>query len=96
MYHLFKQSRTYTGRPYKGPTSDNVEASYNTFEEALLAAQEFTERNPVGWNIFEAESGEIMDIVEYTTNPYSTMSQQDIRRELSGIEFWNEDKGDRA
>ena len=26
---------------------------------------------------------------------YSTMSQQDIRRELSGTEFWNEDKGDR-
>lgn len=28
-------------------------------------------------------------------SPYSTMSQQDIRRELSGTEFWNEDKGDR-
>lgn len=26
---------------------------------------------------------------------YSTMSQQDIRREVSGTEFWNEDKGDR-
>lgn len=26
---------------------------------------------------------------------YSTMSQQDIRRELSGTEFWNEEKGDR-
>ena len=26
---------------------------------------------------------------------YATMSQQDIRRELSGTEFWNEDKGDR-
>lgn len=26
---------------------------------------------------------------------YNTMSQQDIRRELSGTEFWNEDKGDR-
>lgn len=26
---------------------------------------------------------------------YTTMSQQDIRRELSGTEFWNEDKGDR-
>ena len=28
-------------------------------------------------------------------NPYIGMSQQDLRRELSGTEFWNEDKGDR-
>lgn len=26
---------------------------------------------------------------------YSTISQQDIRRELSGTEFWDEYKGDR-
>lgn len=43
-----------------------------------------------------AESGELMETIEYENNPYPTMSQQDIRREFSGTEFWNEDKGDRA
>lgn len=37
----------------------------------------------------------IIELVE-SYNHYKTMSQQDIRRELSGTEFWNEDKGDRA
>ena len=32
---------------------------------------------------------------EGDVSSYATMSQQDIRRELSGTEFWNEDKGDR-
>lgn len=33
--------------------------------------------------------------VKHVIDKYKTMSQQDIRRELSGTEFWNEDKGDR-
>ena len=33
--------------------------------------------------------------VKHVIDKYKTMSPQDIRRELSGTEFWNEDKGDR-
>lgn len=34
--------------------------------------------------------------VKHVIDKYKTMSQQDIRRELSGTEFWNEYEGDRA
>ena len=37
-----------------------------------------------------------IEFVKHVIDKYKTMSQQDIRRELSGTEFWNEDKGDRA
>lgn len=33
--------------------------------------------------------------VKHVIDKYKTMSQQDIRRELSGTEFWNGYKGDR-
>lgn len=36
-----------------------------------------------------------IEFVKHVIDKYKTMSQQDIRRELSGTEFWNEDKGDR-
>ena len=36
-----------------------------------------------------------VEFVKHVIDKYKTMSQQDIRRELSGTEFWNEDKGDR-
>lgn len=42
-------------------------------------------------NISETE----IEFVKHVIDKYKTMSQQDIRRELSGTEFWNEDKGDR-
>lgn len=42
-------------------------------------------------NISETE----IEFVKHVIDKYKTMSQQDIRRELSGTEFWNEYKGDR-
>ena len=36
-----------------------------------------------------------IEFVKHVIDKYKTMSQQDIHRELSGTEFWNEDKGDR-
>jgi len=65
MFHLFKMSRTYIGKPYNGPTSLYQDAAYATLPEAVKAAQKFNKRNPVGWYIFEAESGELVDSVNF-------------------------------
>ena len=44
---------------------------------------------------YEDISDTEIEFVKHVIDKYKTMSQQDIRRELSGTEFWNEDKGDR-
>jgi hypothetical protein len=61
MYHLFKQTRIYEGRPYCGPTSDGSPAEWKTLAEAKTAQQMFNERNPVGWNIYDAETLKLVD-----------------------------------
>ena len=53
-YHLFKQSRLYLGKPYCGPSSDNVPQEFDTLEEAKRARERLSARNPVGWNIWRA------------------------------------------
>lgn len=63
MYHLFKSTRVYRGRPYCGRTSDYRVAEYKTLEEAKQAAYEFLERNPVGWDIYDSEAGEAIDSI---------------------------------
>lgn len=60
-YHLFKQSRVYQGQPYCGPTSNNIPAKFETIEQAEQAQELFTKSNPVGWNIFEAETGKLIN-----------------------------------
>ena len=61
MYHLCKQSRVYDGDPYRGPTSNGMLAEYETLEEAKVAQRDFTESNPVGWNIYNAETKVLVD-----------------------------------
>jgi hypothetical protein len=68
MYHLFKQTHTYTGDPYCGYTSDNLPAERETLEEAIRLAMEFDKINPVGWNIYNANTGDIVFGVE-TVSP---------------------------
>ena len=63
MFHLFKKSRVYDGTPYRGPTSNYSPAEYVTIEEALSAQKSFTERNPVGWDVYDAKTGELVDNV---------------------------------
>lgn len=70
MFHLFKQTRAYNGEPYCGPTSDYTPASYKTIEAAKIAKLLFQERNPVGWNIFNAETGEIVSGYDYFVEKY--------------------------
>lgn len=54
-------SRYYTGKAYNGPTSNYKDAAYETLEEAKKAAEDFLSKNPVGWNIFDSESHELVD-----------------------------------
>ena len=61
MFHVFKQTRLYSGAPYQGPTSNGFPAEYKTLKEAKIAAENFQQRNPVGWNIFDSETGNLID-----------------------------------
>lgn len=68
MYHLFKQTRIYHGRPYCGPTSNNQNAEYSDLKSAQHACELFTIANPVGWNIYDATTGELVEGID---NPIS-------------------------
>lgn len=50
-FHLYKASRSYQGRPYTGPSSDNMPAWTETLEEARQLQDRMTQANPVGWII---------------------------------------------
>ena len=56
-YHLFKASRVYYGRPYCGPSSDGRPAIAFSEEEAFKLYQ-YMMQNPVGWNIYNADTAE--------------------------------------
>jgi len=60
MYHLCKGSRVYTGIPYCGPASHNVPAEVATVFQAQAMQEIMTERNPVGWRIYNAETKELI------------------------------------
>lgn len=70
MYHLFKQSREYTGIPYSGPNSRDQPAQYKTLKEAKKAQEHFNNINPVGWNIYNSETFELVDGVDYHSRVY--------------------------
>jgi hypothetical protein len=61
MFNLSKQSRLYDGHPYCGPTSNYQFAQYATIEEARKARDEFQLKNPVGWNIYDADDGTLIE-----------------------------------
>lgn len=61
MFHLCKQTRIYQGRPYCGYTSNNVPAEFKSLEVARKMQAMFNARNPVGWNIWDAETGKLVD-----------------------------------
>ncbi len=65
MFHLFKQTRVYDGYAYCGVTSYGKPAEYATLEKAQQAVKEFTERNPVGWNIYDADTGKLIEGFDY-------------------------------
>lgn len=59
-YHLCKATRIYGGEPYNGPSSNGMNAEAETLEEAKIMADKLNERNPVGWNIWDSETGKIV------------------------------------
>lgn len=65
MYHIIKQTRVYTGRPYCGVTSNNVPAEYYNLSDAQQALVEFTKKNPVGWELYNAHTGELVEPDKY-------------------------------
>lgn len=57
-YHIVKRSRVYHGLPYRGPTSCHLPAQTDSLEDARLIASAMTNRNPVGWDIYDSETKE--------------------------------------
>lgn len=57
-YHVIKSSRTYTGEPYKGPSSDESPAEAGSMHEAIDLAIKMYIKNPVGWDVYDSESEE--------------------------------------
>jgi hypothetical protein len=58
MFDVIKQSRLYGDYPYAGPASDGLPMRFDTLEEALAAKKQLTERNPVGWDIYNTQTRE--------------------------------------
>lgn len=82
MFHLFKQTRAYNGDPYWGPTSDYKLASYKTLEAAKIAKLLFQERSPVGWNIFNGETGELVSEVPLVGTTAPCQECEKLKAEL--------------
>lgn len=73
MYHIFKQTRVYNGEPYSGPSSNNMPMAFFSLESARKAASHLRDVNPVGWNIFESETGRLIDGHDYFKDPDDTL-----------------------
>lgn len=61
MYHLYKQTRIYDGHPYWGPTNNKIPAQYETLKKAKQAQTEFNKHNPIDWNIYDEETGRLVN-----------------------------------
>lgn len=59
-YHLCKVTRVYDGEPYCGPTSKGQPAGSDSLEEAVQMAKFFDRVNPVGWNVWDSETGQVV------------------------------------
>lgn len=59
-YHIIKESRLYTRIPYCGATSGGHPAEAETMEAAVNMARDFMKRNPVGWNVYDSDTGELI------------------------------------
>jgi len=59
-YHLCKKSRMYNNRAYHGPSwrQGSEPAETDTIEFARTMVEIMTMKNPVGWDIYDAMTGE--------------------------------------
>jgi hypothetical protein len=69
LFHLFKSTRIYSGRPYCGPASGGVPAEFEDIGDALRAQSMMSERNPVGFDVFDSTTGQcVMPFVGCQSN----------------------------
>lgn len=61
MYHLCKQTRAYDGTPYCGYSSNNIPCEFEKLEDAREKVKELNNFNPVGWNIWDSETGLLIE-----------------------------------
>jgi hypothetical protein len=73
MYHIIKQTRLYSGHPYCGYSSNNMPMAFSSLEEARRAVRHLQDVNPVGWNIFEAETEKLIDGHDYFKDSDDTL-----------------------
>lgn len=59
-YHVIKKSRLYEGRGYCGASSRNIPMEFIELFMAEMAVEKLTERNPVGWDIYNANTGKLI------------------------------------
>lgn len=67
-FHIFKATREYAGFPYNGHTSDGMNAECDTIEEARIMRDKLQARNPIGWDIYDAETKELVEGFDYFAN----------------------------
>ena len=68
-YHLEKQTRIYTNEPYSGHSTQaiselpgyNGKAETDSLEEAIAMREKLQKYNPVGWNIWNSETGILVE-----------------------------------
>jgi hypothetical protein len=65
MFHIQKDTRIYCGNPYCGFSSGGEMMQFETLEEARRAKAKLEIANSgVGWNIWNAETGKIVEGVD--------------------------------
>lgn len=63
MYLVVKASRGFDGNPYSGPTMTKAgyaSCEFNCIEDARACADAMGYFNPVGFNVYSAETGELV------------------------------------
>ena len=64
-YHVEKQTRLYDGRGYDGFSCSLIDhlgcLETNDLAEAKSWVQQLQSVNPVGWNIWDSETGDLVD-----------------------------------
>ena len=58
-YHIYKATRSYEGRGYQGPSSNNVLCEFDSIFNTFKMYVHLCEYNSgVGWNIFDTKHQE--------------------------------------
>jgi hypothetical protein len=64
-FHIEKQTRIYDGEPYCGPSSNYIPLAFASIEEAKRKISLLNEINPVGWNIWNSNTRELVHGINF-------------------------------